>query len=223
MVDGEKARSSRQVEARRRDTRWARFRLVLAVVLALILGSWALLSDLSEGGGATPMDMQVLSVKDHYPQALAVAREWRSDAIMEDAVARFRASQQPGKLTISYGFRSPSDPVAGFLVWVKQEQSGLEITSEEFEFPADRPVRDPVDPLQLALDSPEALSIILQNGGGEFIAEHSLLPWPLGLHLEYRRPWQPESTLVWRGAFSDRATLDSEHIEIDVNSGELVD
>jgi hypothetical protein len=67
------------------------------------------------------MDLEVLSVKDHYPDALAVARKWRSDSILEDAVALFSPTDYPGSQDISYGFRSLSDPEAGLLVWVKQE------------------------------------------------------------------------------------------------------
>ncbi len=169
------------------------------------------------------MDMQVLSVKQHYPEALSVAREWRSDAQLDGVIARFRPATETGKLTIAYGFRSPSDPSGGFLIWVKLEESGLEIVTDDFAYPPDKPVGEPIDPLQLPLDSAEALSIIMQNGGAEFIAQHGMIPWPLGLHLEYRQSYSSEGPLVWTGSFGDRATLDSAYIRIDAYTGELVD
>jgi hypothetical protein len=97
------------------------------------------------------------------------------------------------------------------------------IESEEFEFLADRPVGDPIDPLQCLWTVSMRSRSSCGNGGDEFVAEHDLIAWPLGLHLEYLEKWYSAGPLLWRGTFSDRASLDSEGIRIDANSGEPVD
>jgi hypothetical protein len=64
----------RPAEALSRDTRWARFRLLFVIALALIPAAAVLIAGSDGESGAAAMDLRVLSVKEHYPQALAIAR-----------------------------------------------------------------------------------------------------------------------------------------------------
>jgi hypothetical protein len=217
------AEKQRVAEELQRDSRWARFRLIFVVALILVPATAVLIAGPDGESGAASMDLRVLSVKEHYPQALAVAREWRSDATLNDAEALFGPADDPGRLSISYGFNSSGPPARWLLVWVKERETGLEVETEEGELPPGQPLGDPVDPLQLPLDSPEALSIIMQNGGARFLTRNKNPFWPLGLHLEYRQTYYSEEPLVWRATFADRVTLDTEGIRIDAHTGEPVE
>ena len=217
------AENRRAGEALKKDMRWARFRLVFVIALALITAAAALIAGQDGESGAASMELQVLSVKEHYPQALAIAREWRSDAILHGAVAYFRPSEGPKDLSISYDFYSAGPPAKFLLVWVDEEETGIVVESEEGELHPDQPLGDPVDPLELPLDSPEALSIIMQNGGAKFLARHNNPFWPVGLGLEYRKTFYSEGPLVWAASFADRVSLESETIRIDSHTGEPVE
>jgi hypothetical protein len=210
-------------EALKRDTRWARFRLVVVVALVLVPAVAVLIAGPDGESGAASMDLRVLSVKEHYPQALAVAREWRTDAILNGARLPFRPAEDLGDLGLSYYFRSPGPPAKWLTVRVRERETGLVVETEDGELFPGQPLGDPVDPLHLALDSPEALSIILQNGGARFLAKHNNPFWPIGLHLEYRRTFYSEGPLVWAVSFADRVSLESETIRIDAHTGELVE
>ena len=169
------------------------------------------------------MDLRVLSVKEHYPQALAVAREWRSDAMLNLAIAYFRPAEEPKDLSISYFFNSAGPPAKWLTVRVKERETGLVVETEDGELFPGQPLGDPVDSLQIPLDSPEALSIILQNGGAKFLARHNKPFSPIGLHLEYRKRWYSEGPLVWSAGFADRVSRESQVIRIDAHTGELVE
>jgi hypothetical protein len=210
-------------EVLNRDGRWARFRLLFVVALALIPAVAVLIAGSDGESGATAMDLRVLSVKEHYPQALAVAREWRSDAMLNLAIARFRPAEGPKELSISYFFNSAGPPAKWLTVRVKEQGAGLVVETEEGELFPGQPLGDPVDPLELPLDSPEALSIILQNGGANFLARHNNPFSPIGLHLEYRRTWYSEGPLVWSANFADQVTRENVVIRIDAHTGEPVE
>jgi hypothetical protein len=213
----------RAAEVLKSDTRWARFRLLFVIALALIPAAVVLIAGPDGEGGAASMDLRVLSIKEYYPQALAVAREWRGDAILNGARLPFRPTEDPGDLGLSYYFHSPGPPAKWLTVRIKDQEPGLVVETEDGAMFPGQPLGDPVDPLQLPLDSPEALSIILQNGGAEFLARHNNPVSPIGLHLEYRKTWYSEGPLVWAVSFVDRVSHESETIRIDAHTGELVE
>ena len=215
--------SRRAAEVLKRETRWARFRLLFVIALALIPAAAVLIAGQDGGGGTALMDLRVLSVKEHYPQALAVAREWRGDAILNGARLPFRPTEGPGDLGLSYYFHSPGPPAKWLTVRIKEQEPGLVVETEDGVMFPGQPLGDPVDPFQLPLDSPEALSIILQSGGAEFLARHNNPVSPIGLHLEYRKTWYSEGPLVWAVSFVDQVSRESETIRIDAHTGEPVE
>jgi hypothetical protein len=217
------AEKQRVAEELQRDSRWARFRLIFVVALILVPATAVLIAGPDGESGAVSMDLRVLSVKEHYAQALALAREWRGDAILNGAVAYFRPSEDPKDLGISYHFYSAGPPAKFLIIRVEERETGLAVETVAGELPPGQPLGDPVDPLQLPLDSPEALSIIMQNGGARFLTRNKNPFWPLGLHLEYRQTYYSEEPLVWRATFADRVTLDTEGIRIDAHTGEPVE
>jgi len=217
------AEKQRVAEERKRDARWARFRLLLVIALALIPAAAVLIAGQDGGGGTALMDLRVLSVKEHYPQALAVAREWRGDAILNGARLPFHLTEDPGDLGLSYYFHSPGPPAKWLTVRIKEQEPGLVVETEDGVMFPGQPLGDPVDPFQLPLDSPEALSIILQSGGAEFLARHNNPVSPIGLHLEYRKTWYSEGPLVWAVSFVDQVSRESETIRIDAHTGEPVE
>jgi hypothetical protein len=215
--------SRRAAEVLKVDTRWARFRLLFVIALALIPVAMVLIAGPDGEGGAASMDLRVLSIKEHYPQALAVAQEWSGDAILNGARLTFRPPEDPGDLGLSYYFHSPGPPAKWLTVRIKEQEPGLVVETEDGVMFPGQPLGDPVDPLQLPLDSPEALSIILQSGGAEFLARHNNPVSPIGLHLEYRKTWYSEGPLVWAVSFVDRVSRESETIRIDAHTGKPVE
>jgi len=219
------AKERRKAERVKETAWWARFRIiVLSLLLAGSVGSWLIFAEENENDerGAV-VEMRALFVQEHYPRALEVAREWRNDVILEDADVWFRPVEQEGKLRASYSFRSPAEPEVWLLVWVYEDPGGGErIEQEEGIFETDRPVGDPIDPLQLPFDSVQALDIILRYGGEKFLAEHKHQAWPLSLHLERRLP-RGQGPIVWRGSFMDVCALVSEHIRIDAFTAKPVE
>jgi len=215
--------SRRAAEVLKRDTQWARFRLLFVIALALIPVAMVLIAGPDGEGGAASMDLRVLSIKEHYPQALAVAREWSGDAILNGARLPFRPTEGPGDLGLSYYFHSPGPPAKWLTVRIKVQEPGLVVETEDGVMFPGQPLGDPVDPFQLPLDSPEALSIILQSGGAEFLARHNNPVSPIGLHLEYRKTWYSEGPLVWAVSFVDQVSRESETIRIDAHTGEPVE
>jgi hypothetical protein len=222
LLEGATAEEQRVADALRRDTRWARFRVIFLVTLALVSAAAVLLGGAGGEGGAVSMNLRVLSVKEHYPRALAVAREWSSDAILIDAEVLFRPTESPGELRIAYGFHSAGPPAKWLNVYLKERETGLVVETSEGELPPNQPIGDPVEPLQL-LDSSEALAIILEDGGERYLREHSLPRWPLSLHLEYSQIFRSEGPVIWRGIFSERTSLSNEYIRVDARTGEPVE
>lgn len=114
----------RAAEVLKSDTRWARFRLLFVIALALIPAAVVLIAGPDGEGGAASMDLRVLSIKEYYPQALAVAREWRGDAILNGARLPFRPTEDPGDLGLSYYFHSPGPPAKWLTVRIKEQNPG---------------------------------------------------------------------------------------------------
>ncbi|MEW6569331.1 MAG: hypothetical protein AB1449_14450 [Chloroflexota bacterium] len=187
--------------------------------------SWVVLGKDGQEEASEGIEMRVLSIKETFPIAVTAAREWREDAVLNWADMSFRPVTHASGLTGWFVFRSPSEPRVWLLVTVRESGKGLEVGSEGgiYEVPEPKPVGESIDPLQLPFDSAEALEIIMQNGGQEFVARHPGIVWPLRLSLRYSDLYYSRGDLRWVGLLLDLSTLDDQDIAIDALTGRLVD
>jgi len=156
-------------EKAREEKRWAIFRLGVV----LLLGSIALVAYLMGCRVAPPtqeeiMEPKIPSVKEFYPQALAEARKWRSDAYMVDVAIHIRNSRVLG----SFAFDSESDPEVGFLFYIEGSDEGFQVEPEEVDASGRLKANPAIELDEWELDSLEAARITYENGGREFLKEH---------------------------------------------------
>ncbi|MEW6569476.1 MAG: hypothetical protein AB1449_15185 [Chloroflexota bacterium] len=208
------------------EARWARFRLALILFLvAASVISWLVLGKDGQQEASEGIEMRVLSIKETFPLALNAARGWRTDAVLNWADMTFQPVTLNSRLDGAFAFRSPSEPHLWFLVTVRESGKGLEVRSQGgvYEVPEPEPIGESIDPLQLPLDSAEALEIIMRNGGQEFVARHPGIVWPLTVSLRYSDFFHSRGDLRWVGLLLDLSTLEDQDIAIDALTGRLVD
>ena len=171
------------------------------------------------------MEMRTLSIMETFPIALDVARERREDAVLSWADIDISPSDQLFTLSASFAFRSPSEPPVWLLVMMRATAVGVETLCDEGQYQVGepQPVGEPIDPLRLPFDTRQALEIVMENGGGQFVAQHPDIVWPLSISLRYRDFYYSRGDLVWMGQFGDLASRATEYIYIDALTGELVD
>jgi len=198
----------------------ARLRLIIVLMLfAASVLAWLLLRN---EGGAGDAELRVLSIRDTFPIALELARGWCEDAVLNSAEMPFGPVDQVSDLTGYFAFRSPSRPRAWLTVYVTETTGGGTVSAREegdYEGEEPPPLGDAIDPLQLPIDSAEALELVMQNGGRDYLGEHQGVAWPVYLGLRYRDLYQSQGGLIWIALFGDRRG----NISIDARSGELVD
>lgn len=206
------------------DTRWARFRLALVLfLLAASVLCWLLFGQPGQEEAPEGVPMRVLSIRETYPLALDVARTWRSDAVLNWADLTFQPATHTSRLDAAFAFRSPSAPQVWLLVIVRESGKGFEVRSQGgvYEVDEPKPVGAHIDPLELPLDSTEALAVIMRNGGQQFVAEHPGIAWPLSLSLRHRDFFNSRGDLVWLGLLGDLSTWQTEDIAIDAWTAKL--
>jgi hypothetical protein len=209
--------------SKKTEINWARFRFILflGVLIISIVGSM-LLSNYRDRGHLQDPKMHVLSVASNYSRSVEIAEAWHSDAILTNVEAWFKPEDSPEKLSVSYTFRSTSNPSTWLIVWVYSEDGVISIRSEDGEYPTTRPLGEPIKLLELPLDSSAALELIMENGGNDFISRHPQILWPLSMSLRYEELFQAQGPLVWIGNFLEFSTRDSINIAIDAYTGELL-
>lgn len=204
------------------DPRGRHFRLLLALSLfVLSLGSWLVVELLKGDPPVAVNQVWTFSLREIYPTALAVAKEWRSDAYLNGADLVFWPSDPDKPLWAGLGFRSRAHPELYLNVYVTEESQGLATESKEGVFEIPRPEGAPIDPAELGLDAPEALDIMSRLGGVDFLARNQPTD-PQSLILEYEETFSSEGPVVWRAAYGDFASGEQLSIVIDANTGELV-
>jgi hypothetical protein len=169
-----------------------------------------------------PNEARVLSLKEIYPSAVDAAVKWQPDAYLHRASLSFWP-RNPSKASAGITFRSAGHPEEFLNVYIKGMElpQSLEITSERGEFPVPRPEGAPINPSALGLDSVDALKVILEHGGADFIARNQPAS-AQSLILEYQDAFNSKGPLVWRAAFLDLGGLAQLKILIDAHTGELL-
>ena len=170
--------------------------ITLAVLVLAVYGG--LLLFVSRGGGAkvesavprpTP-PWKVLTAREAYPLAEGAAKAWQPDAKLSNASSSWGSGATPQKLLegkTTWGFHFISPSTSQFCV--------VSVMGDE------APIIDsgsiPKVPVLLGLsewhvDSPQALSIFLDNGGRDFLAAHA----DADVHLHLLTSIENE-TLLW--------------------------
>jgi Tol biopolymer transport system component len=141
-------------------------------------------------------DLVVLSAADHYEEALERAKEWKEDAYLSRISADVGAWTGDGRLvpSLTYMFHSPTTPDAFYIlrlsdgVWSSEE-------AEQGRGPL-KPA--PVDPEDWSLDSTDAWSIALANGGEQFLLQYQDPMTIMSVTLDYWRAGITQGGLAWR-------------------------
>jgi hypothetical protein len=158
------------------------------------------------------------SASEYYEEALLRAQVWQNDAYLTHVdVYPFGSSGVPSNvLGITYDFESPTEPTAFYALRVHQERWTSEVIDKT---PAESP--PPIERGQWPLDSIDAWSIALANGGEEFLMEHQEPTTTMNATLLHRTIGE-ESVLVWdvdfNILFGPRLVL-----MIDPKSGEILE
>jgi len=206
------------------DPRWARFRLVAVfAVLMVSIGSWWLCSNGMENTQVASMEISVLSMKELYPQALSIAREWNPNAFLSRASFSIQGSFSTIRPRATFTFwGSSTTSNYGLNVYIRGASPDCEIDTDEAELPPERPLAEPIDPDELPFDSGDALELILNNGAGDFLRAHPYQPWPPDLILERSGSYFSEGPLRWRAYFTGEDIHDTEYFMIDAYTGEFL-
>ncbi len=177
------------------------------------------------------MEPKIPSIKEFYPQALAEARKWRTDAYMVDADVYIHHSRVIG----SFSFDSESHPEVGFLFYIEESDEGFHVEPEEVDASGRLKANPGISHDEWELDSLDAARIAYENGGRTFLKEHPEVDTVL-LHLMHAsgsassRTGLPMGKVVWvvtfyrlRGAYM-RIYIDpltSEVLATDLQEGGL--
>lgn len=206
------------------------FRLRLQVLFPLSLLAIAVVSCVARPvpNSEIPLDpteLKVFSLDEVFPEALAMASEWRSDAQLVDATLTFRPASDSRGRWAGLGFRSPSSPLAWLNIIVSENSEGLVYKLSPGTFESDRPLGAPITPDQLLVKPQEALEIGSSNGGSDFIRERGeSMFWPQDLYLHYLDHVNKTGPVIWRAIYSYPIGIGpSLSILINAETGELLE
>jgi hypothetical protein len=162
-------------------------------------------------------------MKELYPQALSIARDWHPDAFLSSASFSIQGFSSTSRPLATFTFWGSSSAVNSWLnVFIWGLPTELEISMDEGEFPPERPLAEAIDPDELPFDSLDALEHILNNGAREFLHAHPSQPWPPDLILERSGSYLSEGPLRWRAIFKGDSILETKHFMIDAYTGEFL-
>ena len=137
-------------------------------------------------------DIEVLSVKEHFDDALIIAQQWQSDAYLQSASANVRQNDGFRTLRITYDFLSDKKRSEALLVWIREDKT---IDSKVVDLAGSTEDRREVKAEQWLLDGVEAFQIAQEYGGSEYISKYG--PVEIDIFLEYYKQ-EPNNTVIWR-------------------------
>jgi hypothetical protein len=206
-----------------REKQEALFR-VGCLLVAGILSLVAIVS-LMDRSNPIPSEFRVLSVKDLYPQVISLAKEWRDDAYLQSVNLWVYPSDTTEPLLASFGFESENEPV-WLAVRIFDDIEPLEYELEEgdysrvIEISGKAPQKAKLNFEKVSLDSLDAFYLLYDNGGEEYIREHSPIDFPLFLILEPERNMEGDKDPIWRAIFS--SGVSSWHFMLNAKTHELL-
>lgn len=192
----------------------------LSVLTSLILCSLTMGCRTEEHFFDVTGELFVLSAAEHYDDALRRARQWRDDAYLGGARASVAASAADARPAagLTYMFHSPTTPHSFYILrfsaggWNAEEdtKTALAVT------PA------PIERADWSLDSVDAWSIALANGGEDFLLHYQDPMTAMDVTLDYWGTRTGEEVLAWRANYLIvyGPTLD---ILIDPKDGDIIE
>ena len=171
-----------------------------------------------------PSEIQVLSIKDYYPEALSAAQEWNPSAYLTEIVVAMCLPDAKDDLKIHYRFRTRDAPGMWFLVSIRASSDKSEILAEPGEYAEDTiPTLPQVfDIYRVTVDSFGALEIAYHNGAQEFLSTHEdLHQLPIAI-LEREKVRVGTGNLQWKVIFTAES-LHNIQITIDAHTGEVLE
>jgi hypothetical protein len=213
----------RSKKKRQEDKMWAVFRFFVVILVCLI----AFIIYLTDTLDISPnreflLERQIPSVIEHYPKALAEARNWRSDAYMIYSAIQIRGTVLIGSLA----FNSESNPEVGFLYRLHEAEEGYQLETKEVDASGRLKANPPIPEDKWTVDSLEAYRVAIENGGSDFINLHPEVDTAL-LQLDRlsgsasSRTGLPQGEIVWVVTFYKLMEI-SMDIYIDALTGEVL-
>jgi hypothetical protein len=182
----------RRVQLRRRVP------IHLALLTALLLCSLTVGCGTGEHFFDVTGDLFVLSAADHYEEALQRAAEWSTDAYLSGIMVIPCGSKDGGSEPfLLYQFDSPTGGGSYYSV----EFDGEEWISRVTQRGLSGVTPPPIDRSDWSLDSVDAWSIALANGGEDFLSHHQEPMTAIGLRLDYWGGGEDLGRLAWRVDF----------------------
>jgi len=167
---------------------------------------------------ATPQ-LDVLSAAQHYDEALRKARLWQSDAYLTGIAAIPGSTEGIGGYPVLvYTFISATAPGTFFVANFSADRWSSEVAARDSSVPMPLPIARGDWPL----DSVDAWSIALANGGEEFLLSHQDPLTNMGLTLDYWRLHTGQTVLAWDVRYLVLFTS-SLHLTIDPRTGDIVE
>ena len=156
-------------EKAKEEKQWAILRIGAAIFIAAIaLTAYVMGCRIAPPAQEEIMQPKIPSIKEFYPQALAEARKWRSDAYMVYAAIYVRHSRMIGSLA----FDSESDPEAGFIYRIRENDDGFRTEIKEVDASGRLRANPGISHDEWELDSLDAARIAYENAGRDFLHEH---------------------------------------------------
>lgn len=191
-----------------------KYALQSIIILASIF-----LNACSNNLGTTPATsvVSVISLKENFDALLKEARIWKNDFYLAWAQIPIRMDVSDNPAVIAAEFYSPN---------MEFESLGVElflngsITSEPVEYEVSIYHRDPITVDDWEIDSQEALDIMLDDEGLDFLLSTDTQCSFLMLE---RRIGQPDQPVVWRLTLMDCLGPYVRHIILDPISGEILE
>jgi hypothetical protein len=180
--------------------------LVVVAVLIALLVYW--LNSQPEDEVININNLEYVTALEAYNLALPVARNWSGDAAL---------------LSASAGWQPEVDFTNGRASWTmifysaaESATSLISVTNARAQLVRTTPLFDPLQPGDVSgwqVDSPEAISSLLQIGAEDFMTIHAKVNLLLTLDVQ--------GTPTWKSTFLDTATKESYSLNITADTGEF--
>jgi hypothetical protein len=188
--------------------------VITIVILACILLNAC---NNSEGTTPSPSTVSVVSLKENLGALEKEARAWQSDAYLAWVNLRIRLDYPENTPIVTAEFYSPSVEFESLGINLATDGS---ITSESVEYEVSIFHRDPITLNDWEVDSQEALDIMLDDEGLDFLRSTDTQCSILMLE---RRLDLPDQPVVWRLTLMDCLGPYVRHIMLDPISGEILE
>jgi len=150
----------------------------------------------------------IISLKDHLPTLYEEAKRWHPDAYLRNVDIPIQRKQSNLWL-ISANFQSPSDDHESLAVNLWQDGK---LTTEPFKHEASVYQTQPIKNEDWPIDSQDALNLLLDDDGINFLQTHAIHCSALNLERDLAQTSEP---VIWILTLSSCGRGDTTHIFLD--------